>query len=585
MGSQMDDTLKLLEKLERFIKQEQAVANDQLLKSWARPLNERLQKGLSQRFNKLSIDEDKSRVRVYLDGGESRFREGDLICLHRGDPLQDIMARHLSFEKDDEDSWLLRGRASTALLLQGCEGGSFFADADGMDLSTYYERTINDLRERSNGAKILALFGEDPEISFNEADYEYAEKLASKDGFNDNQTQAIALAYAAEQAACIQGPPGTGKTRVLAFIASLLVKRGERVLITSHSHMAINNALNKVHEFGIDLAKVGSKTQKKGLSEEIQMLDDLSDWVDAPFRRGVGYVIGATPFATCNSRLQAHGFDTVIFDEASQVNALLALMAMRKGQKFIFIGDHKQLPPVILSKSILETNDWSVFAALTSSLSDHTVMLNETYRLNRWLADWPSRKYYGGKLKPAPMAAERRRTLDISPHSEHGRLLTIDEGTVFIPSAERSATTVNRTDANLTAKICQAALDAGLEPEEIGLVAPYRAQGRILRSLLAKTLGKKSAEKIVADTVERMQGQERELVILSLVTTDPMFLTIMGEFIFQPQRINVSITRAKSRLIIIGPESPDSDKFADSHVRQWVDDYNDLIRHCWKVNL
>lgn len=581
----MENTEKVLRKLERFIEQEQTMANEQLLKSWSRPLVERLQKGLSQRFKGLSIDEDKNRVRVYLDGGESRFREGDLICLHRGDPVQDIMARYMSFEKDDEDSWLLRGRASTALLLQGYEGGSFFADADGMDLSAYYERTINDLRDMPNGARILALFGEAPEISFNEADYEYAEDLASKEGFNDNQTQAIALAYAAEQVACIQGPPGTGKTRVLAFIASLLVRRGERVLITSHSHMAINNALNKVHEFGVDLAKVGSKTQKKGLNGGIQLLDDLSDWVDAPFRRGVGYVIGATPFATCNSRLQAHGFDTIIFDEASQVNALLALMAMRKGQKFIFIGDHKQLPPVILSKSILETNDWSAFAVLTSNLSDHTVMLNETYRLNRWLADWPSRKYYSGKLRAAPIAAERRRALDISPQSEYGRLLALDEGPVFIPSTERSATTANRTDANLIAKICQEALEAGLEPEEIGLVAPYRAQGRILRRILAKTLGKETAEKIVADTVERMQGQERELVILSLVTTDPIFLTIMGEFLFQPQRINVSITRAKSRLIIIGPEPPDSDIFADSHVRQWVDDYNDLIHHCHTVKL
>jgi len=582
----MENTDELLQKLETFIQREQAVANEQLLKSWSRPLNERLQKGLSQRFKRLSIDKDKSRVRVYLDGGESRFREGDLLCLHRGDPVQDIMARYLSFEKDDEDSWLLRGRASTSLLLQGYEEGTFYADTDGMDLSAYYERTISDLKEMPYGPKVVALFGESPEISFNEADYEYAEELAAGENFNANQVQAIALAYAAEQATCIQGPPGTGKTRVLAFIASLLVRRGERVLVTSHSHMAINNALNKIHESGTELAKVGSKTQTRGLNEEIQAIEDLSDWADAPFRRGAGYVIGATPFATCNSRLQAHGFDTVIFDEASQVNALLALMAMRKGKKFVFIGDHKQLPPVILSKSILETSDWSAFAALTSSLADHTIMLNETYRLNQWLADWPSRQYYDGKLKSAQIAAKRKRPLDVSSQSVvYGRLLTMEEGPVFIPSEEKSATTVNRTDANFIVTICQTAIEAGLEAEEIGLVAPYRAQGRLLRRLLTKALGKETAGKIVADTVERMQGQERELIILSLVTTDPIFLIGIGEFLFQPQRINVSITRAKSRLIIIGPEPPDSDLFADTHVRQWVGDYNDLIRHCRIVRL
>ena len=148
---------------------------------------------------------------------------------------------------------------------------------------------------------------------------------------------------------------------------------------------------------------MGQTIQRKGLDDTIPCLPGLDAWEERP--KNGGYVVGATPFATCNSRLENHTFDTILFDEASQIRVSLALIAMRKGKRFIFIGDQKQFPPVLLSRSILSKDSYSVFATLTAQEADHTVMLNETFRMNRWLADWPSRNYYAGQLQSAGLTA------------------------------------------------------------------------------------------------------------------------------------------------------------------------------------
>lgn len=120
-------------------------------------------------------------------------------------------------------------------------------------------------------------------------DFQDAEQLALAQGCNPRQAEAVAMAVAAEQVACIQGPPGTGKTRVLALIAQMLAARGARLLVTSHTHMAINNALNKVHALGVPVVKVGWRTQCKGLHEAVPCMDTLSTWEQRPTD---GYVVG-----------------------------------------------------------------------------------------------------------------------------------------------------------------------------------------------------------------------------------------------------------------------------------------------------
>jgi DNA replication ATP-dependent helicase Dna2 len=570
----------LLSALYRLVYDERQAANHRLATAWERPLPEKLRKGITQGFVRLERGPEPATLWAYPDDSESRFREGDLLCLHQGNALEPL-CRRLAFESEEDERWLLRGDRAVAAL-DDSMSGACYADPDAMDLTGFYEQTLEDIGTSAIGREILLpLLSGRLEITFDEDDMAEASDIARAESCNDKQAEAVGWAHGARHVACIQGPPGTGKTRVLALIARLGVERGERILMTSHTHTAINNALGKIHAQGVPVVKVGRAAQCKGLGDVVPNFEELDAWEDRPTD---GYVVGATPFATCTSRLENYLFDTVLFDEASQITVPLALMAMRKGRRFIFIGDRRQLPPVLLSRSVLDKEAHSVFSRLTSRTAEHLVMLDETYRMNRWLTDWPSRAFYGGALRATGENRERRlRLRDIPPR--FSAVLAGDSPAVFIPTPDACARTKNWREAELVVDLCEAIVAGGLPPAKIGIVSPYRAQGRILRKRLAERFGRETARQVVADTVERMQGQERELIILSLATGDEAFLGAVAEFFFQPERLNVSITRAMVQLIVIGPESLPIPDDGNETLRHWIALYRDMIGHCRRVAL
>lgn len=577
-----DSRERCLSELLDFIANEQRAGTDRLLGIWERPLAEKLETGWTQRFDRLERGDEPDTVRVWLREGEARFREGDLLLLHTGNPIDDLLARGLTFESELEDHWVLRGRQQLDAVLSAYEGGELFADADTLDLTGYYRRAIEEIGATQIGREIvLPLLSRDLEPTFVTADVDEGTRIAQSRGFNDKQAEAVGLAFGAEQLACIQGPPGTGKSSVLALIARLMVERGQRVLLTSHTHMAINNALNKIAGEDVPVVKIGLRSQCKALDAQVRSHEAFAAWSERP---DGGYVIGATPFATCTRRLAACEFDTVLFDEASQVTVPLALMAMRKGRRFIFVGDQQQLPPVMLSRSVLDKGSMSAFARLVAEPGDHSVMLDETYRMSQWLTAWPSKTYYAQRLRSVGANRERRLQLRTVPE-RFAQVFAPSASGVFIPTQDRASRTRGPRDARLVADLCVAAVAGGLPPSEIGVVTPYRAQGKAVRTLLGAELGHTTARNIVADTVERMQGQERELVILSLVSGDEVFLSAVAEFFFQPQRLNVSITRAKSKLIVIGPQPAAVPELEPPHLKEWIAQYLDFLRQLTRIEI
>ena len=569
---------RLLDGLRLFVAREREAAQQNLLDVWRQPLADRLAKGVCQRFLHIEAGPEKGTAWAYPDGGESRFREGDLVCLHRGSPLQSILVREAAFEAEEEGRWLLRLKHAQAVIKEAA-GEPCYADPDDFDLGKYYDAVLDDIGEtmppsRANRCLMPLLEGR---ISneFDPRDFEEAEGIALREGLNAAQAEAVGKILAADQVACIQGPPGTGKTRVLALAVRLLVERGERVLVTSHTHMAINNALNKIAGQGVRVAKIGRATQVDGLGPGVTLVDSFAEWHGRP--QDGGYVVGATPFATCTYRLENCEFDTVVFDEASQVTLPLALMAMRRGARFVFIGDQKQLPPVLLARSILEDVPGSIFAKLTLHNVD-SVMLTDTYRLNQELAAWPSKAFYNNRLRPA--GPNRARKLALRPRSDgdpYDAVLRDPASLVFIPTLDETARTRNPDDAQLVAGLCAAAIEGGLEPGEIGIVTPFRAHGRTVRNALVDRFGWHTARAIVADTVERMQGQERELIVLSLAAGDLRFLSMVAEFFFQPERLNVSVTRAMTKLVIVGPELPPAFQADDEPLAHNLSLYRSLL--------
>jgi DNA replication ATP-dependent helicase Dna2 len=571
----------LLADLFSFLQEKQAAVARRLLDIWQRPLARKLESGWSQRFHRVERSEDDPSVLWAYPEGESRFRRGDFVCLHAGDALTTTWCRRLAFEREEDERWVLRA-VRLAAAWQDYAADPCYADPDTIDLTPWYTRALEDIASSPIGREVvLPLLRGDLDCTFDSRDALYAETIALREGYNAKQAEAAGMAYGAEQYACIQGPPGTGKTRVLALIARLMAARGERILITSHTHTAINNALNHVHAQGVAAVKVGRNAQCEGLDDAIDRAPGLAEWERRP--RSSGYAVGATPFATCNARLENYDFDTVLFDEASQITVPLALMAMRKGRRFIFVGDQKQLPPVLLSRSVLSKHAYSAFAALTSR-EGHTVMLEQTYRMNLWLTEWPSRAYYGGKLQSIGPNRERQLTLS-AVELRFASVFDPAHSAVFIPTRDAAARTRNPRDAQLVADLCTAAAAGGVPLAAIGVVTPYRAQGRAVRDRLTRRFGREAAKQIVADTVERMQGQEREMIILSLATGDEGFLRAVAEFFFQPERLNVSITRAAAKLIVIGPQPGGLSPIEDDTVRGWSEEYRDMIDHCHGIAL
>lgn len=567
----MQQLKEQLDELQKFVDVEHETLLSNLNEVWSKNLADKLDAGDTQAIVSLQ-QYDKSTLEAKLGSNESRYREGDIVRLYLESPVFGTQITQARIDHVSEDSWLLHVQKldSEALfeLSEGC-----YADPCFIDLKKFFDAALEEIAESKNGREVvLPLFsGQLANNSVDDYLYDEIIERIEQEEFNENQQHAIALGLAVNYLACIQGPPGTGKTHVIAKIAELLVERGEHVLISSHTHMAINNALNKIAEKVPDTVKIGNPNSYNSLDADVLRFALMEDWQDRPDH---GYVIGATPFATCSNRLEGYSFDTIIFDEASQVTLPLAIMAMRTGKRFIFVGDHQQLPPVILSESVLSSE--SAFAKLLQNNTEVSVMLNETYRMNQWLADWPSRTYYAGRLQAK--GGNQKRHLPITPvQGPVGSVLAPEEPLVYIPSPGDNKRNHNDSEATLVEEIILAAIASGLDSKEIGVVVPFRLHGKNIRKKLAQH---QLDQIIVADTVERMQGQEREFIIISLCSTHPGYLAAVAEFLFMAERINVSITRARTKLVLIGPQV-DSSQFlsADSRTKTLIDQYISLTEH------
>jgi len=124
---------------------------------------------------------------------------------------------------------------------------------------------------------------------------------------------------------------------------------------------------------------------------------------------------------------------------------------------------------------------------------------------------------------------------------------------VFLDLCHRNTTVRSQREAEIVVELVIALLAHGIAPNEIGVIVPYRAQSRVIRSLLRRVVADDNiVPHIVIDTVERMQGQEREVILVSFATASPGFASQMSDFLFQPQRLNVAVTRPRTKLILVG---------------------------------
>ena len=125
-----------------------------------------------------------------------------------------------------------------------------------------------------------------------------------------------------------------------------------------------------------------------------------------------------------------------------------------------------------------------------------------------------------------------------------------------------------------------------VSPEDIGVVVSYRAQSRLIRSLIRRNLmDSEITNRLVVDTVERMQGQEREVIIVSFATASARFASQIADFLFQPQRLNVAVTRPRTKLILVGSHNMlNADQYDESQ-KETMDVLRDLINSCHHITV
>lgn len=366
--------------------------------------------------------------------------------------------------------------------------------------------------------------------------------------------------------ACIQGPPGTGKTDVLATIAHTFSNQGKEVLVLSLTHQAVNNALNKIKKVSpANIVKVGQELKAEDLYDGIIKVEKYSDYIKmrknnrTPNPEGADIVGMTVHSSISNLGLRKSGFNPsiVLVDEASQIPITLAATIGAIGcGSIIFIGDDKQMPPIFHEKLQNRKLSVSVFQHLCSLYPDFKHRLSVTYRMNDVITDMVSKNFYepyGEKLIASDFSRGRRLNLTSNSDNLAVRSVFNDSSPITIcnPTSDNTWEDENPEEGVFVASIVQEAIQLNMDMKDVAVITPYRRQVRNIRASIADCMGE-DFEMPLIDTVERLQGQDVDLIIISFCVSDPVFFNRNKDFLLNPNRMNVMLSRAKKKVVLIG---------------------------------
>ncbi|CCQ37022.1 ATP-dependent DNA helicase Dna2 [Natronomonas moolapensis 8.8.11] len=353
---------------------------------------------------------------------------------------------------------------------------------------------------------------------------------------NGAQDDAVNAALRADDFALIHGPPGTGKTYTLAHAVRALVERGERVLLSAFTNRAVDNAIEALESQDFnDVLRWGSET---GVREDMQeyRLERRGDPEERAAALSSADVVAATT-AACGSRaLKSQSFDVAVVDEAGQLTEPGTFLPATLADRFVLVGDHRQLPPVVRAENDLQI---SLFERLIDEHPDAAVMLDRQYRMSQRIQYFPSEAFYDGQLRPATAEVAARRLADLGGVDADALPPALSGGVSFVDPGGDARGNTNPAEADRVAGIVRSFLDAGVDPDDIGVIAPFRAQvAEISRRLSG----------VAVDTVDRFQGSAKEVVVISFTATGDLSSPIFEDH----RRVNVALTRAKRSLVLVG---------------------------------
>lgn len=421
-------------------------------------------------------------------------------------------------------------------------------------------------------------------------------QIASRGDYELGQSQVDAwLGLAKRRVGLIQGPPGTGKTYTLSWMAlGYLQARAAvglpcRILVTAFTLNAVANLLQAIQDksrlylsqpfvfcyFGntpagglsTDILRlpVGGRTTIERVWEELEnplLVAGCSIWA-------LNKILGGTD-DTRSDGFTAPLFDLVCIDEASQMvvgHGLMALAGLSEYGRVLVAGDDKQLPPVrATQEQVIDGRQLggSLYDFLKSAQVDE-FPLEETFRLNAPLTQFPETKFYPGRYSSAAEVADAR--LRLRDNWQEGlqdweQIVLDPQFPVCILLHDGPASgTSNLFEANVAVRLVRrfhSAMVPGDKEDEmspeifwqkrLAVVSPHRAQNAAIRAALSNHPAGNSP---VVETVDKIQGKERDALIASYTVSDSEFAIAEAEFIFSLERFNVTITRAKTKLVLI----------------------------------
>lgn len=417
-----------------------------------------------------------------------------------------------------------------------------------------------------------------------------------------SQQEAVTFALAQKELAIIHGPPGTGKTTTVVEIILQAVKQDLKVLCCAPSNIAVDNLVERLALYKKRILRLGhparllESAQQHSLdavlarSDNTQIIADIRRDIDQVFGKNkktqdkreksnfrnelkllrkelkereeaamVQSLTAADVVLATNTGASSDGplkllpenhFDVVVVDECAQALEASCWIPLLKASKCILAGDHKQLPPTIVShKAALAGLSRSLMERLAEKYGSAVVrMLTVQYRMHQAITRWSSEAMYHGQLTAHPsVAGHLLKDLPGVANTEETSvpLLLIDTAGCGLLELdeEDSQSKGNPGEVRLVTLHVQALVDAGVHASDIGVIAPYNLQV----DLLSQSLSSKHPE-LEIKSVDGFQGREKEAVILTFVRSNRK-----GEvgFLAEDRRINVAITRARRHVAVI----------------------------------
>ncbi|CAK4031240.1 Hypothetical predicted protein [Lecanosticta acicola] len=400
---------------------------------------------------------------------------------------------------------------------------------------------------------------------------------------NEDQQSAVSKVVSAQDYALILGMPGTGKTTTIAHIIRALLAVNKSILLTSFTHTAVDNILLKIR----DIAPKGSILRlgvPAKINSQVQEFCQLAatprktiEEIDAAYMDT--QIVATTCMGTNHALFNRRSFDVCIVDEASQITLPTILGPLLHARRFVLVGDHFQLPPLVQNKAALEGGlDVSLFRQLSEQQSGAVAALGRQYRMCEDIMTLSNELIYNGQLRCGNESVASR-TLQVTDATALGRfhrpagtqISCTDNHTCWLAQATSPTRKVlfantdalgksaretlmngtknitNQLEATLSAQLVLSFLSRGVPASEIGVITLYRSQLALMRQLYKKA-GIPSEVEI--DSADRFQGRDKECIILSMVRSNEA--GIVGDLLKDWRRVNVALTRARSKLVVLG---------------------------------